>query len=141
MTSVTSVVEGRIDTAGVASLMAAVQRYFDLMYDCDTSRFDTVFHPGVHLHGFRDGVMQSWSAAAYKNILDRRQSPQSTNAPRADDILLVDFASPTQAMTKVQVRIVSMWFIDHLTWHRIDGRWLITSKGFHLQSDGVLTRV
>jgi hypothetical protein len=29
-----------------------------------------------------------------------------------------------------------MEFVDHLTWHRIDGKWLITSKGFHLVSDG-----
>ena len=27
-------------------------------------------------------------------------------------------------------------FIDYLTWHRIDGRWLITSKGFHLEAVG-----
>jgi hypothetical protein len=26
-------------------------------------------------------------------------------------------------------------FIDHLNWHRIDGRWLITSKGFHVAPD------
>jgi retron-type reverse transcriptase len=47
----------------------------------------------------------------------------------------VDFASTTQALTKVRVRISSMWFIDYLTWHYIDGKWLITSKGFHLDSE------
>lgn len=44
----------RIEAASVTSLMEAVQKYFDLMYDCDTSRFDDVFPPTVHLHGFRD---------------------------------------------------------------------------------------
>jgi Putative lumazine-binding len=47
---------------------------------------------------------------------------------------MVDFASPTQALTKLRVRIAAMQFVDYLTWHRIDGKWLITSKGFHVES-------
>jgi hypothetical protein len=123
------------DSDGVASLMAALGKYFDLMYDCDTSRFDEVFRSTVHLHGFRDGQMQAWSSEVYREILNRRQSPKSQNAPREEQILLLDFASPTQALTKVRVRISAMLFVDYLTWHRIDGRWLITSKGFHLESE------
>lgn len=53
---------------------------------------------------------------------------------REDEILFIDFASTTQAMTKVRVRVNTMVFVDHLTWHRIDGTWLITSKGFHVES-------
>jgi hypothetical protein len=120
----------------VASLTEAVQKYFDLMYDCDTSRFDEVFRSTAHLHGFRDGQMMAWSAQVYKDILDKRQSPKSLGAVRADEILLMDFASTEQALVKVRVRIAAMEFVDHLTWHRIDGKWLITSKGFHLVSDG-----
>jgi Putative lumazine-binding len=123
------------DDDGLTSLTAALQKYFDLMYDCDTSRFDDVFLSTVHLHGFRDRQMQAWSAEVYRDILKRRQSPKSQTAPREEQILLVDFASPTQALTKVRVRISSMLFVDYLTWHRIDGRWLITSKGFHLESE------
>ncbi|HXY99227.1 MAG TPA: nuclear transport factor 2 family protein [Stellaceae bacterium] len=120
----------------LTSLAEAVQKYFDLMYDCDTSRFHDVFAPTSHLHGFRDGQMVSWSAPTYKDILDKRQSPKSLGAARADEILLMDFASTDMALVKVRVRIAALVFVDHLTWHRIDGKWLITSKGFHLESDG-----
>jgi hypothetical protein len=125
----------KISTACMTSLVQAVQAYFDLMYDCDTSRLDEVFYRSSHLHGFRDGKMVSWSMDTYREILDRRQAPKSLNSPRADEILLVDFASTTQALVKVRVRLSAMVFVDHLTWHRIDGKWLITSKGFHLESD------
>jgi hypothetical protein len=121
--------------ASVADLRAALQLYFDLMYDCDVSRFGDVFAPTVQLHGFRDGAMQCWPAAYYRDILMKRQSPKSLGAPREDSLLLLDFASPTQALTKVRVRINTMMFVDYLTWHRIDGKWLITSKGFHLESE------
>jgi hypothetical protein len=124
-----------IDSANAASLMEAIERYFDLMYDCDTSRFDDVFYPTVHLHGFRDGEMKAWSAETYKDILNARRSPKSQNAPRENNVLLVDFASASQALTKVRVRIASMRFIDYLTWHHVNGKWLITSKGFYLEAE------
>jgi hypothetical protein len=123
-----------IDRSALAALTEAVQRYFDLMYDCDVSRFNTVFRSSVHLHGFRDGKMVAWPAETYKDILAKRTSPKSLGAARADEILMVDFASPTQALTKLRVRIAAMQFVDYLTWHRIDGKWLITSKGFHVES-------
>jgi hypothetical protein len=117
----------------LSDLMQALQKYFDLMYDCDTSGFDQVFRSTVQLHGYRDGQMVAWPAQTYRDILDKRQSPKSLNAPRSDEILLIDFASATQAFTKVRVRINTMVFVDYLTWHCIDGQWLITSKGFHLE--------
>ncbi len=117
------------------SLMEALQKYFDLLYDCDTSRFNDVFVPIVHLHGFRDGEMKSWSAEVYTDVLNKRQSPKSLNAPRQEEVLLVDFASENLALVKLRVRVAAMTFVDYLTWHRIDGKWLITSKGFHLESE------
>ena len=122
------------DDECVTSLHAALQRYLELMYDCDVSRFDDVFAPTVQLHGFRDGAMQCWPAAVYRDILAKRQSPKSLGARREDGLLLLDFASSTQALIKVRIRMGSMLFIDYLTWHRVEGRWLITSKGYHLDA-------
>ena len=115
------------------SLLRAVQRYFDLMYDCDVANFDRVFRSSAQLHGFRDGQMTVWPAETYKDILSKRQSPKSRNAPREEQVLLVDFASPTQALAKVRVRIGPTVFTDYLTYHRIDGEWLITSKAYHVE--------
>ncbi len=123
-----------IDRTCVDSLLDAVKKYFDLMYDCDTSRFNEVFRSTVQLHGYRDGKMVAWPADVYRDILDKRQSPKSLDSARADEILLIDFSSTTQAFTKVRVRVNTMLFVDYLTWHRIDGIWLITSKGFHVES-------
>lgn len=121
------------DPTDLAALLRSVQDYFELMHDCDLSRFDRIFAPTVQLHGFRDSAMVCWSAQTYRDILAKRQSPKSLGAPRADEILLIDVAAATQAFVKVRVRIIATIFIDYLTWHRIDGRWLITSKGFHLE--------
>jgi hypothetical protein len=122
-----------IDQASVQSLTQSIQRYFDLIHDCDTSRFDRVFRPTAQLHGLWDGQMKLLTAQAFKESLAAGPSPKSLNATREDAILMIDFASPTQALTKVRVRNATAVFVDYLTWHRIDGEWLVTSKGFHVE--------
>jgi len=116
-----------------SSLTQAVQRYFDLVYDGDVARFDQVFRPTAQLHGYWNGEMTLLSAQAFKESLVNRPTPKSLNARREDAILLVDFASDDQALTKVRVRTAAAVFIDYLTWHHIDGDWRVTSKGFHVE--------
>ena len=67
----------------------------------------------------------------YNNALATGPSPKSRNAPRQQEILLVDFASPTQAMVKVRVRIDTILYLDYLSYHCINGVWLATAKSFH----------
>jgi hypothetical protein len=119
--------------SAIPGLTDAVQRYFDLMYDSDTSRFDRVFRASAQLHGFREGQMTMWPAQTFKEVLASRPSPKSQNAPRQEEILLVDFASADQALVKVRVRIAAVVFVDYLVYHRIDGDWLITAKAFHVE--------
>ena len=65
------------DHPSVKPLAEAVQRYFDLMYDCDTSRFDRVFRSTAQLHGFREGEMTVWPAPN-----TRRSSPAGPRRSR-----------------------------------------------------------
>jgi hypothetical protein len=37
-------------------------------------------------------------------------------------------------MTKLRLRINNTVYVDYLTWHRLDGEWLITAKGFHIET-------
>ena len=71
--------------------------------------------------------------APYKDILSKRQSPKSQNAPREEEVLLIDFASATQALVKLRVRIGATRFVDYLTFHRFGDDWLITSKAYHVE--------
>jgi hypothetical protein len=122
------------DNSALEGLLAAVQRYFDLMYDCDVSNFARVFWTTAQLHGFRDGAMTAWPHDTYRDVLSKRQSPKAQNAPREEKVLLLDFASASQALVKVRVRIGATHFIDYLTYHLIEGEWLITSKAYHVDS-------
>jgi hypothetical protein len=117
----------------IQGLTDAVQRYLDLMYDADLTRFDAVFQSTAQLHGFRDGQMTVIPAAAFKQLLASRPSAKAAGAPREEAILALDFACPTQAMAKVRVRIDAIVYLDYLSYHRIDGDWRVTAKSFHVE--------
>jgi hypothetical protein len=115
------------------SLLDAVERYLDLMFDGDVSRFDEVFAPSAQLHGLRDGNLRLLTAQQFKDALATGPSAKSKNAPRLQEVLLVDFASSTQALVKVRVRMDATQYLDYLSYHRIDGAWRITAKSFHVE--------
>jgi hypothetical protein len=119
--------------AAYPSLLDAVERYFDLMFDGNVSRFDQVFAPSAQLHGLRDGSLRLLSAQQFRDALAAGPSPKSKDAPRRQELLLIDFASPTQAVVKVRVRIDTLLYLDYLSYHCIDGVWLITAKSFHIE--------
>ena len=121
------------DRPTTQSLLAAVEGYFELMYDNDVSRFDQVFASSAQLHGLRDGHLRLLPAQDYRNALASGSSPKAKRAPRHQEILLVDFASAAQAVVKVRVRIDTIQYLDYLSYHCIDGLWLITAKSFHIE--------
>jgi hypothetical protein len=121
-----------IDTATNPPLFSAVEQYFELMFDSDVSRFDSVFAPTAHLHGLRDGKLRVLAASEYRKVLMTTPSPKSKGAPREQEILMVDFASPSQALVKVRVRIDAILYLDYLSFHLINGEWLVTAKSFHI---------
>ena len=103
------------------------------MFDSDVSHFDQVFASSAQLHGLRDDNLRALPAQDYKTALAAGPSPKAKNALRLQEILLVDFASPTQAMVKVRVRIDAVQYLDYLSLHRIKGAGLITAKSFHVE--------
>lgn len=122
------------DQSPAQRLMQAVQRYFDLIYESDVTQFERVFAPTAQLHGLHDGKLAMLSAATYKEAVAARPSVRRRGLPRCEEVLLVDFASPTQALVKVRVRWNTAVYVDYLTYHETDGDWRITSKGFHVES-------
>jgi len=117
----------------IMSLIATVENYFEMMFDSDVDRFDQVFAPTAQLHGLKEGNLRFLPAAEYRKLLSSTPSPKSMNAPRQQEILFVDFASPSQALVKVRVRIDMILFVDYLSFHLIDDTWLITAKSFHVE--------
>ena len=116
----------------IQAIASAINGYFDLMYDADDSRFPEVFHDACLVHGMRDGKLAAWSASEFRAMMRGRSSPAAMKSPREQEILSIEQTAPELATAKVRVRIGQTGFMDHLIFHRIDGKWLVTSKAFHV---------
>ncbi len=121
------------DIATHQALLTAVERYLEMMFDCHIGKFDRVFAPTAQLHGLGEEGMRVLPAGDYRERLAARASPKSKGAPRQQEILLVDFASPSQALAKVRVRIDTILYLDYLAFHLIGGQWLVTAKSVHIE--------
>jgi hypothetical protein len=107
----------------IQTIASAINGYFELMYDADDDRFPEVFHDACLIHGLRDGKLTAWSASEFRDVMRGRPSPAFMKSPRDQEILTIEHSAPDLAAAKVQ---------DHLIFHRIDGKWLVTSKAFHV---------
>ena len=116
----------------IQSIASAIGGYFDLMYDADDNRFLEVFHGACLVHGMRDGKLTAWSASEFRDVMRGRPSPAAMKSPREQEILNIEHTAPDLAAAKVRVRIGQIGFVDTLVFHRIDGKWLVTSKAFHV---------
>lgn len=114
------------------AIVSAIDGYFDLMYDSDDHRFPEVFHDACVVQGMRDETLTAWSASQFREVMRNRRSPALMKSPRDQGILSVEHTSPELSAAKVRVRIGQTCFIDHLIFHRIGGKWLVTAKTFHV---------
>ena len=116
----------------IQAIASAINGYFDLMYVADDNKFPDVFHDACLIHGFRDGRFTAWSAAQFRDVMRNRPSPAAMKSLREQEIISIEQTARDLAAAKVRIRIGQTEFIDHLIFHRIDGRWLVTTKAYHV---------
>ena len=114
-------------------LFAAVQLYFDALYECDTDKLNAVFHEASSLFDGDNGTVFVEPIESFSADVAGRTSPQSVGQAREDEILMVDWLSPVSAMVKIRLRAHENVFVDHLGFVKGDGGWKIVSKIWHLE--------
>jgi hypothetical protein len=112
-------------------LAAAAQLYFDLLYTCDVGLFDQVFDEGALMTSLQTGKPEYVTMPDYRERLRGRVSPQSLNAVRREHVMLIDLASPTQAIVKTQAQVMETVFRDYLIYHRTPDGWRVVAKSYH----------
>jgi hypothetical protein len=91
-----------------------------------------LFHPSA-LYGFVEGEqLRRLDMPTYLPLVALRPSPAAAGRTRDDRVLALDFAGPTTALARVECNIVGKHFVDFLSLLRIEGRWQIVAKVFHV---------
>jgi hypothetical protein len=105
--------------------------YFEVLQTQDMGLFDRVFHKDCVLYSQQDGALVVRPFAAYREMVQGRQSPAAGGHPRSEEVLAMDLLSPTMALVKVRLRLFGSIMEDHLNLMKHEGRWMIYAKHFH----------
>ena len=112
--------------------VAAISRvledyYFKGIYEGDVALLGNIYHKGTLLFGDVKGQPYAKTLDQYLNGVAQRQSPKDSGKPFKGTILSIDVVNST-AVAQVQVKMYEFNYHDFLSFHKIDGKWLIVNK-------------
>jgi len=102
-------------------------RYFKGIYEGDTTLLSTVYHPGTLLFGDVKGQPYAKTLEQYLDGVQNRQSPKESGKPFKGEIINIR-AVNSIAVAEVKVTMYDFVYQEFLSFHRMDGRWLLVSK-------------
>lgn len=121
------------DYPAVIDLM---KRYYDGLYRCRKDILANVFHPQARYITASGEDVLNLDMETYFSIIDKRKSPESNGELHAYDIESIEFAGPVTAFARMRCFMLSKDYTDFLSLIRVDGKWVIISKVFHVQDQG-----
>lgn len=112
----------------IAAIEAVLQTYFDGLYEGDTDKLASAFHPCAHLYWDKDGAVQDLPREQWFEMVKSRGSAKSKGLARADRILMLDQSGPETALAKVACQLPPRYFTDYLVFLKTTEGWKIVSK-------------
>ncbi|HXB44339.1 MAG TPA: nuclear transport factor 2 family protein, partial [Puia sp.] len=102
-------------------------RYFKGIYQGDTTLLRTVYHPGTLLFGDVKSQPYAKTLEQYLDGVQNRQSPKDSGKPFKGEILNIRVVNSI-AVAEIKVTMYDFVYQEFLSFHRMDGRWLLVSK-------------
>lgn len=101
--------------------------YFKGIYEGDVDRLGSTFYSGTLLFGDAGGKPYFKTLAQYLDGVRNRQSPKDSGKPFKGEIISIEIINSI-AMAKVHVRMYDFNYFELLSFHQIDGKWVIVNK-------------
>src|SRR5580692_4588801 len=113
------------DSADITSILN--EAYFKGIYEGDVNLLGSIFYSGALLFGDAAGKPYFKTIAQYLDGVGHRQSPKDSGKPFKGEILSVEVINSI-AMAKVNVRMYDFNYFELLSFHKLDGKWVIVNK-------------
>lgn len=101
--------------------------YFKGIYEGDEILLGSVFQPGTFLFGDVKGQAYFKTVDLYLDGVKNRQSPKDFGKPFKGEILHISVVNSI-AVAELNVKMYDFNYRDFLSFHKINGRWLIVNK-------------
>jgi hypothetical protein len=110
-----------------------IQTYFDSMYESSADKVRAAFHPNARITGYLEDGLHEMSVADFAAFVASQQpSPKEQGETARLDILSIEIAGNTAA-ARIRDDYLGLTFLDSLSLLKVDGRWTIYNKLFHVE--------
>ncbi|WP_240514920.1 MULTISPECIES: nuclear transport factor 2 family protein [unclassified Flavobacterium] len=101
--------------------------YFKGIYEGDELLLGSIFQPGTLLFGDINGQPYFKTVDLYLDGVKNRQSPKDSGKPFKGEILHISVVNSI-AVAELNVKMYDFNYRDFLSFHKINGKWLIVNK-------------
>jgi hypothetical protein len=113
------------DSAAIARVLDSA--YFKGIYEGDVSLLGSTFYGNTLLFGDVDGKPYYKTLAQYLDGVKNRQSPKDSGKPFKGEITSIEIVNSI-AVARVHVKMYDFNYSELLSFHRLDGKWVIVNK-------------
>ena len=121
----TTIPSVQADSAAIAQTLETV--YFPGIYAGDVNSLRTIYHPGTLLFGDVKGQPYAKTLDIYLDGVKNRQSPRDSGKPFKGEVQKISVVNSI-AVAEVRVKMYDFDYQEFLSFHKIDGKWLIVNK-------------
>jgi hypothetical protein len=112
----------------VLAITDAVENYyFKGIYEGDVILLGSIFNPGTLVYGDVKGQPYFKTVDVYLDGVKNRQSPKDSGKPFKGEILNIKVVNSI-GVAEINVKMYDFNYRDFLSFHKINGKWLIVNK-------------
>lgn len=101
--------------------------YFNGLYEGDITILGQIFHEVTLLFGDIKGIPYAKTLEQYLEGVKNRQNPKDSGKPFKGEIMSIKVVNSI-AIAEVKVKMYDFNYYDLLSFHKINGKWLIVNK-------------
>jgi len=101
--------------------------YFKGIYEGDINILKDIYYPGTLLFGDVKGQPYAKTLDQYLDGVAHRQSPKDSGKPFKGDIISIKVIQSI-GIAEVKVKMYEFNYHEFLSFHKINGKWLIVNK-------------
>jgi len=113
------------DSLEIANILTG--SYFKGIYEGNIQLLEGVYYSGTLLFGDVAGKPYFKTLAQYLDGVKNRQSPKDSGKPFKGEIISIQLINSI-AIAEVKVKMYDFNYHEFLSFHKLDGKWLIVNK-------------
>ena len=121
------------DSTDITSILKNV--YFKGIYTGDVLLLGTIYYPGTLLFGDAAGKPYFKTLSEYLDGVKNRQSPKDSGKPFKGEIISLEIIQSI-AVAKLHVKMYDFNYFELLSFHKLDGKWVIVNKMISDEREG-----